>query len=192
MSLFTESDLRSRAATQERSLRKTADSVLNEWTIAADSATDFHIFLSHSLSDQQLILGAWLALQERGYRVYVDWIHDRRLSRDNVTRKTAAVLRQRMQMSKCLLFATTAHSSASKWMPWELGFMDGHSGRTAILPITRYEETHYEGQEYLGLYPYISSEVPEKGTEEVLWVNTSRTCYVRFDNWVRGSEPREH
>lgn len=61
-----------------------------------------------------------------------------------------------MRHSRPLIFATSNTSSASKWTPWELGYFDGFKpGHVAILPLVKTAGSGFEGQEYLGLYPYI-------------------------------------
>lgn len=191
MGLFRESDLRTRAD-RGTPLQKSAGTVLSEKVQGSVQASQFDIFLSHSLVDQKLILGIWLSLEDMGYKVYVDWIQDRHLIRDSVTKETARVLRQRMLSCKSLFFATTANSSESKWMPWELGFKDGHNHKAAILPVVQTMVDSYVGQEYLGIYPYISKDLIKGGADDKLWVNTSPSCYVLFDKWLEGQEPYEH
>lgn len=190
MGLFKESDIRARAA-RVVSVQKSADTVLNEKVQASSQVNQFDIFLSHSLTDQQLILGVWLSLEDMGYKVYVDWIHDRHLKRDSVSKDTAHVLRQRMLSSRGLFFATTNNSSTSKWMPWELGFKDGHNHKAAILPVSQSDMNTYLGQEYLGIYHYVTKDRIQGGGDK-LWINASRTCYVLFDEWLQGREPYEH
>ncbi|MBK6616473.1 MAG: hypothetical protein IPG27_21115 [Ottowia sp.] len=126
-----------------------------------------------------------------GYEVYVDWIHDRQLSRDSVTKETAEVLRRRMRSSKSLFFATTANSSASKWMPWELGYKDGQNKRAAILPVSQSSTNTYSGQEYLGVYPYVTEDRAQGQTNKSLWINESPSRYVSFDAWLSGQEPTQ-
>lgn len=190
MGLFRDSELRARAD-RGISIQRSVGTILNEKVQATTRLDQFDIFLSHSLNDQKLILGIWLSLEDMGYKVYVDWIHDRHLSRDSVTKETAQVLRQRMLSSKSLFFATTANSSGSKWMPWELGFKDGHSRRSAILPISQSYGDSYSGQEYLGIYPYVSKAPTRGGTEDKLWINDTSTCYILFDEWLKGRDPYE-
>ena len=50
----------------------------------------------------------------------------------------------------------------------------------------------YAGQEYLGIYPYVSRD-PMQGSsgKDRLWINTSSTCYVVFEKWLEGEEPYE-
>src|SRR2546421_12943190 len=121
MAFLTESRARSAAPYQTRSyaeaeLRKSA---------ATPLSTTFDVFLSHSFLDAQIILGVKELLEAEGLRVYVDWIEDAQLDRSRVTAKTADLLRNRMRHSESLIFATSATSSQSKWMPWELGYFDG-------------------------------------------------------------------
>ena len=191
MALFKESFLRSRAA-QGRSINESANTVLVRKATASAIADQFDIFLSHSFDDKDIVLGIWLALEDMGYKVYVDWIQDKNLSRDKVTKTTAEVLRHRMRNSKCLFFATSNASSSSKWMPWELGFKDGHNQRAAILPISQAETSTFTGQEYLGIYPYITEDAIEGGDHKKhLWVRNSSSCYVIFKSWLNGQEPSE-
>ena len=190
MGLFTEVNLRARAA-RGVPIQKSAGTILNERILAKANVEQFDIFLSHSLTDQNLILGIWLSLEDMGYEVYVDWIHDRQLSRDNVTKETAQVLRRRMRGSKSLLFVTTANSSSSKWMPWELGYKDGQNNHAAILPVSQNDANSYSGQEYLGIYPYITKDTAQGEVKDRLWINESSTCYVSFDAWLSGKEPTQ-
>jgi hypothetical protein len=188
MGLFTEANLKARAA-RGTTLQKSAKTVLTEKVQASVQVSAFDVFLSHSLSDQQLILGIWLSLEDMGY---MDWIHDRQLSRDSVSKATAEVLRARMINSKSLFFATTSNSSSSSWMPWELGFKDGHNRKAAILPVSQTGGDTYAGQEYLGIYPYVSQDPAQRQVGNRLWINTSKSCYVVFEDWLAGKEPTEH
>lgn len=191
MGLFIESNLRTRAIRQ-RSANKSTNAVLLEKVQASTQLNQFDIFLSHSISDQELILGIWYSLEDLGYKVYVDWINDPLLSRDSVSKKTADALRLRMSQSKCLFFATSANSSTSKWMPWELGFMDGHNRRAAILPVSNTTANTYSGQEYLGIYPYVTQDKAEGESKDSLWINASISSYVKFDLWLTGLNPYPH
>ena len=129
-------------------------------------------------------------IQSYGFTVYVDWIVETDLDRSHVTRATALRIRRRMKNSRSLLYATSQSSSKSKWMPWELGYKDGENGRVAILPILP-SASDFEGQEYLGLYPYVA-----KGFntlhEPRLWITTNRGMYVQFEAWLNGKNPYKH
>lgn len=186
MSLFTESSIRMRAKKETRYF--TVDSVLTEQVKKQASITGYDIFLSHAFDDKELVLGLALAIEDFGYTVYLDWRNDPLLDRKTVNVKTAEILRARMKSSRCLLYSTTENSSLSKWMPWELGFKDGDNNRVAILPVTRDYSTSYQGQEYLGLYPYITEENDTTGKHR-LWVRRSLSTYIDFDSWLAGYEP---
>lgn len=145
----------------------------------------FDIFLSHRFLDALYVLQLRDYLQSLGYSVFVDWIEEPELDREKVTKKRAAHLRRIMGKSESLLFALSDTSLESRWMPWELGYFDGSGGRVAIVPITERttrSET-YRGQEYLGLYPYVTMEKDTAGHNR-LWVNQSASKYVTFEEWV--------
>jgi hypothetical protein len=188
MALFKESEILSRAY-HKTGPYLSAEKVLNEKVLENISISTFDIFLSHSFSDQKLILGVWLTLEDLGYKVYLDWMHDRQLSRDQVNKSTASVLRSRMLRSKCLFYATTENSTSSKWMPWELGLKDGHNGKAAILPISKTYTSIYTGQEYLSLYPYVSEGKEQVTLVNKLWIHNNESEYVNFDSWLTGATP---
>lgn len=187
MGTFTESRIRQRAQQKTGTLRK-ATTVLKEEVAATRTKTSFDIFLSHSTSDAEIILGVKGVLEDYGKSVYVDWLEDPQLDRRHVTAASAEVIRARMRQCKSLVYVHTANSGGSKWMPWELGYFDGFNGAVAILPITRNREASFEGQEYLGMYPYMD-EAPSTGsTVEEIWVNKGSTASRRWGTWI--SDPR--
>ncbi len=183
MATFTETRIRNRAQ-QKTGSYKLAKTVLNEEVAAAKSKSNFDIFLSHSTTDAQIILGVKGVLEDHGNTVYVDWLEDPQLDRSHVTPSTAEVIRARMRMCKSLVYVHSTNSGSSKWMPWELGYFDGFDGAVAILPVTKYGES-FEGQEYLGLYPYID-EAPSKGsTVNQIWVNKSSSVSTSWSVWTK-------
>jgi hypothetical protein len=182
-------------------MTKSAQKIFEEDTKRHPIDYKFDIFLSHSYSDAQVnldrLFGLKALLEDFNYSVYVDWIIDKDLDRENVNESTAAVLRKRMSCSSCLLFATSENSQYSKWMPWELGYKDGQSssnsdlGRVAILPLVQATgKTSYAGQEYLGIYPYINKEKNKVGDLR-LWVcyDEATNTWITFDSWLKGSNP---
>lgn len=74
-------------------------------------------------------------------------------------------------------------------MPWELGFSDGLHGRVAIVPVTDQQETSeaFQGQEYLGIYPYLTLTDNRIGQEK-LWVRESASTYVLLPDWIKGAK----
>ena len=183
MATFTESRIRQRAKGKTGSYRQ-ATTVLKEEVAAAKTKTSFDIFLSHSTSDAEIILGVKGVLEDYGKTVYVDWLDDPQLDRRHVTATTAEVIRARMRQCKSLVYVHSANSGASKWMPWELGYFDGFSGAVAILPITQTREDSFRGQEYLGIYPYIDEASSKTSTIQEIWINKSSTASTRWNSWI--------
>ncbi|PSU01299.1 TIR domain-containing protein [Photobacterium iliopiscarium] len=190
MALFNETSIRDRAK-QER-LRATNIYKSNN-RILSDSASTFNkyktydIFLSHSSKDAELILGVKVTLEDMGYSVYVDWVEDSQLDRESVNETTAELLRERMDASKSLFYVTTENSESSKWMPWECGYFDGIKEKVAILPIKKYSyDNDYNGQEYLGLYPYCVKQNNTQG-KSCLWVYKNRNFYMLYETWLEKS-----
>lgn len=171
MAFFTKSEARA-AAARTRGLQKSAGMpsgrILKESVTAATAADSFDVFLSHSIADAEIVLGIKQLLEERGLKVYVDWVEDAQLDRRAVTKETAAVLRQRMRQSKSLIYLSSENSSSSKWMPWELGFFDGFKpGGVAIMPVLDSATDTFKGQEYLGLYPIVQKNTYTDGRPDV-------------------------
>lgn len=169
----------------------TARSVINESVRKqeASPAHEYDVFLSHASEDAAIILGIHEILTSRGLRVYVDWIDDAQLDRAKVTPATADLLRERMRSSKSMLFITTKNSSDSKWMPWELGYFDGHRrGLVGILPVMNSEHDSFNGQEYLGLYPKVER-LPISGSQGtgLFVVEPSRHGYRNLDAFATGA-----
>lgn len=147
--------------------------------------TGFDIFLSHSYLDKDEVEGLYIELTNLGLTVYVDWIIDPHLDRKNVTKESAALIRQRMNSSKALLLAVSTNSEMSKWMPWEIGYVDGHTHQCAILPISKgiLSVKTFKGFEYLQLYPYIKTADIHYRTQSYVVESSNR--YVLFSDWLK-------
>jgi hypothetical protein len=152
------------------------------------------IFLSHSSLDATEIYGLKHDIESMGFTVYVDWVDDPGLHRQNVNPGTPARLKERMQNCSSFFYATSPNAQQSKWMTWELGYFDGANGRVAIVPVldTATSSDRFQGQEYLGLYPYVIKETPQGQTEHTLWIMLDEKLYVRFDLWLKGYGPVGH
>jgi len=195
MPLFTTSEVRAAAfaaagAQTETLFESRASDLLANEAVKQASVTHFDIFLSHAYNDRTTVIGVYSILRSMGFSVYVDWIHDPKLSRTLVTPSTAALLRKRMRQSDSLMYATTQSSTNSKWMPWECGFFDGHDGHVAILPVVASSTSTYSGQEYLGLYP-IAAKNPYSSGRNQLWIHNQNnmSSSVYYDQWIRGQNP---
>ncbi|WP_028857223.1 TIR domain-containing protein [Psychrilyobacter atlanticus] len=145
-----------------------------------DASTKIYdIFLSHSYLDSKQIYVIKKEIENMGFSVYVDWIEDFTLNRKNVNKKTALLLKKRMESCKSLFYATTENYQHSKWMPWELGYFDGIKGKVAVLPILFDENSIFEGTEYLELYPYV-----DKGASKQNLLINDNGC-TSFLDWIK-------
>jgi TIR domain len=182
MPLFTSTSLKERSLQKSFSERQV---LLNE---SSKKHYSFDIFLSHSFLDKEEVEGLYLLLTGMGYTVYVDWIIDPHLDRKNVTKSTAELIRSRMKSSKSLLLAISTNAVMSKWMPWELGFVDGNTNRCAILPVSQssIQPKTFNRSEYLLLYPYIKKATIDYS--EKIYITESSNNYVVLDNWLKRNQ----
>jgi hypothetical protein len=155
------------------------------------SRDQFDIFLSHRYLDAKEVLALKTIIELFGLTVYVYWIDSPEISQAEVTKETAASLREVMRRSSSLLYAWSENASESRWMPWELGYSDGVHGRVAIIPVTDQQTSSesFKGQEYLGIYPYLTLTKDNVGNDK-LWVNDSASTYVQLPAWIKGAQPR--
>jgi hypothetical protein len=158
----------------------------------AAALSHYDIFLSHSFRDKDLVVGIAEWFEKFNYTVYLDWREDSQLNRATVNRETANTLKDRMSSSSALFFVPTDHAIESKWMPWELGFMDGKNGKAAVFPITQADtdSSDYRGQEYLGIYPYATVGKNKAGNERI-WIRQDRVTSVTFEGWLDGEQPKK-
>ncbi|WP_338665908.1 TIR domain-containing protein [Pararoseomonas sp. SCSIO 73927] len=158
MAFITLQEARTKGIQARSRMTRRADTVLSEESALAKShpsTQKWDIFLSHSMTDADVVLGVKRILEEEGgVKVFVDWVEHPQLDRSKVKPEVADMLRQSMKASSSLVFATSETSPSSKWMPWELGYFDGLKGgeKVAILPLVESTHGSFVGQEYLQLY----------------------------------------
>jgi len=177
------------------SLLKSFENEFQEETRSFSEHDEYDIFLSHRYLDAVRIRALKDKLEDDyGFSVYVDWIEDKQLSRDSITKETAQQIRKRMSSCKSLILAFSDNSSESLWIPWEMGYFDGLKQLVSIMPIverpTSYNDYQYIGQEYLGIYSYITEEV-DTHQQKRLWINDEvPECYIAYDEWINGRKPK--
>lgn len=178
----------------DSALESVGNQILNENTRMYTQHQSFDIFLSHSSLDRGEVLILIELFNKCGYSVYVDWIFDEQLDRNNVTPSTAETLRTRMKQSRGLSYLATSNASQSKWCPWELGYFDAKSNsRCCILPVLRESESTFNGQEYLGLYPYLEYEKIANSDKFDFWVcEHDSSKYIQLGLWLEGKNPYKH
>lgn len=186
MAFYTKEE--ARAASRGRyASAKTDARILEEAASTTRDSERFDIFLSHSSRDAAVVRGIKLIMESQGFTVYVDWIADPELDRSRVTKATALLLRKRMGQCKSLIYAATTNSSSSLWMPWELGYFDGlRQSNVAILPLTDHPGEHFQGQEYLGLYPLVTKGTYTNGRPEVFVEDFGRN-WATLSSFARGA-----
>ncbi len=145
----------------------------------------YDIFLSHAYNDARIVRQVRRMLEIEGYSVYVDWIEDKHIYRGKVTENTALILRNRMNSCESLIYLTSQSADQSRWMPWELGYMDARTSRVAVAPILDDDED-FTGREYLGIYPYLDL------TGENFYIHRSGNEWVSFQDWKQGKNPTAH
>lgn len=145
----------------------------------------YDVFLSHRKLDAREVLALKELIESQGFSVYVDWVENPELDRTNVTPATAAHLRSVMDKCRSLLYAISVNSGESKWMPWELGYSDARHGKVAIVPVSDADliSDSYQGQEFLGLYPYISA-VSLSSAQAYLRVNKPGGQPISIKSWI--------
>ena len=149
MEYFTESHFKYYRASLNESQRTFS------FTANRDINTKFDIFISYNINDKEIVHGVYNELTEMGFKVYVDFITDPDLDRNKVTIETAKKIRARLENSKSLIYAQSPNAAMSRWMPWELGVVDGHTKKCAVMPILANTTDIYYKQEYLKLYPIV-------------------------------------
>lgn len=124
-------------------------------TFSAGSNELFDVFLSYNINDKDVVKGIYYVLKKMGFKVYVDFMVDPQLDRRSVTKETAECIQSRLKHSKSLIYAQSSNAAMSKWMPWELGVVDGNTSKCFIMPVQKGYEIINSRQEYLLLYPVI-------------------------------------
>lgn len=188
MAFLTNSEVRQAAQGRlQKSFSSSASQVLRESVRASSTEDKFDIFLSHASEDSEIVLGVREILVGLGLTVYIDWIDDPQMDRGSVTAENADMLRRRMRASKSLILMTTKNSATSRWIPWELGYFDGHkTGFIGILPVVDYSGGTFAGQEYLGLYPLVEKLPLTGGGTKFCVVERARKGYRFLDDFARG------
>lgn len=192
MGLLTLSEVRAAGQSYSAKFRKSSASVLQDDEASFSEKSHYQIFLSHSFTDADSVVGLKAIIESLGHSVYVDWMADPQLDRSKVSPATAEQLRNRMRSCGSLFFVVSDNSPTSKWMPWELGYFDALRKKVAILPlVVQPGRMDFKGQEYLGLYPYVTRQLSTNKVD-MLWIRWDIFTYVSFNSWLQGEEPFKH
>jgi hypothetical protein len=154
---------------------------------------EYDIFLSYSYHDKAYALKLTKLFERSGFSVYID-LNDNSIDRNSVSGDTAKKIASIMDKCKSLIYLYSKASSISKWCPWELGYVSGKKNfRCAKIPLVQFSnDTRYDKQEYLEMYPTIDYEKAKNSTESFFWVNESENKYVKLKEWINGKNPYIH
>lgn len=150
----------------------------------------FDVFLSYNIKDKDVIRGIYYYLRSQGLKVYLDFVVDPILDRSNVTKETAMTIQNRLKHSRSLIYADSPNASMSKWMPWELGIVDGKTGKCAILPVVSYSLQKHTRQEYLSIYPIILPS-PIGSTIKMIVENVEKEMEMELKQWISLRDSKE-
>jgi hypothetical protein len=127
------------------------------------SARGITVFISHKHSDLKNVgdendLKGLLNYLEKTYNVipYIDSM-DKRMPKETCA-ETAERIKNVMDACDKFILLATNKALASKWCNWEVGVADKmklYGQDMAILPMLDDNDTLYDGNEYLELYPYM-------------------------------------
>jgi len=140
----------------------------------------YDIFLSYAFDDKELIFGLYYDFTYNfNFKVYIDWIVDSSLNRENVTKENAKILRNRMKQSKSLIYVVSNNAQDSNWTQWETGYFDVQKEKAAILPIPGDYDITIDELEYLKLFQLMRD-------WNIIWIsrNDLSPSYKTLKEWI--------
>ncbi len=147
------------------------------------SAAELTVFLSHSHDDADLARGFKNEMASYGIDVYIDW-EDSTLPK-TPNKETAERIKEKIKQLDVFILLATENALDSKWCPWELGVADSLKGPDdiLILPIVKYYDDEFKGNEYLQLY----NRVIQRGNGELCVMKpTQRTfCFTTLRQFLQ-------
>ncbi len=116
------------------------------------------IFLSHKHGETELIEQIIVLFEDLGVSVYIDWLDSEMPKTTNGS--TAKRIKEKIRSCDKFIFLATERAISSKWCNWELGYGDSQKffENIAVIPITEKPKQVYSGNEYLEIYPIITSQ----------------------------------
>ncbi|MFV0166721.1 nucleoside 2-deoxyribosyltransferase [Empedobacter falsenii] len=114
----------------------------------------YDLFLSHSSTNKDLLLGVKTMLNSLNFNVYIDWINDEEsLKRTLTNADTAHVIIERLKACDALMFVYTQDSLKSLWTPWEIGYFHSLKGKICVYYPDDIDENLIPA--YINIYPKV-------------------------------------
>ena len=149
----------------EAESRKTGNSAFEIAQLERQSTpSSIDIFISYSyLDDPELPTSLLLLLRDAGFNPYLP---DRFVRSKGRQPKMSDIehTRSMLSISKSLIVLSGPKTTRSQWIPWEIGYVAGSTGKVAILSMAE-NARDVSNREFLQLYPSISR---VSGTLEVV------------------------
>jgi len=182
MSIFTEQEFRN-IANQKAGPRGLRGAVNEQRTFSKSTSTT-SIFLSHSHHDKAKIEQAKIFFENLGISIYVDWADQTMPERTNgIT--AVNIKNQIINLNDKFVLLATNNAVASKWCNWEVGIADAFklsSKNMALLPLAD-NSGHWDGNEYLQIYPRIEKNQLQNGGEGYfVWFPDG--SYMKLETWL--------
>lgn len=129
------------------------------------------IFLSHSHHDKAQVEQAKNFFENLGYSIYVDWADETMPEKTNGA--TAQKIKGQIGSNDKFVLLATNNAVISKWCNWEVGIGDTYkmaNRKIAILPLAD-NNGHWQGNEYLQIYPSIERNPTMLNSYQVVYPN---------------------
>ena len=161
----------------------------NNRTIKSAGGTT--VFISHKHSDLSDLKGLLSYLADH-YQVipYIDSMDQKMPNMTNA--ETAMRIKSVIESCDKFILLATNRALQSKWCNWEVGIADKSkysSNNMAILPMYERGSNRFEGNEYLGIYPYIDETIDKSGKSVLVvkYPNIIGKKQITLKEWLRKS-----
>ncbi|MCU8018120.1 TIR domain-containing protein [Shewanella sp. SM72] len=118
-----------------------------------EHAKYFDAFISHAVSNADMVDEFVFKLNSLGLVAFVDWKSDRQdLNRSKLSHYTPTILELRMRQSKNLILIRTKESDLSSWVTWEINYFSKLGKKIAVLNL---DNEHGKSHELIDTYPTV-------------------------------------
>nr|WP_277355551.1 TIR domain-containing protein [Gluconobacter cerinus] len=112
------------------------------------------VFISYSYRDDKIIpLALSLLLEKEGCKVYLPKLFSRKKGK-TPTKLDIELTHSALSVSSSLVLVNGPETTRSQWIPWEIGFIAGKTGKVCVFDVGD-DEKKPRNSEFLNLYPKI-------------------------------------